>query len=237
MDLLSRLEKALERAVEGAFARTFRARLHPVEIAKRLARQMDANKTVSVSATYMPNRFRVGLSTRDYQEFDRVRDAVLPEMCAYLAEHARRARCSLVGEIEIAAEADDALVPGEVKVETAMVAGEQATSVSPAEPPAAQETAVGVSPPAARLIVDENETPLDQAITRMGRADDNDLVLADRAVSRHHAEIQRLGGQFIIVDMGSKNGTYLNGQRVESAPLRDGDRIQVGPVTLVFRLG
>ena len=236
MDVLSRLEKALERAVEGAFARTFRARLHPIEIAKRLAREMDATKTVSVSTAYMPNRFRVGLSGQDYEEFEHVREAVLPEICAYLGEHARRARCTLMGEIEIAVESDEGLSAGEMRVESSMAVGGEPTAVVPprrAEGRAAEGAVVTAQ--ASLVAEDGAETPLHREVTRIGRAVDNDVVLSDQAVSRHHAEIRREDNGFVIIDMASKNGTYLNGERVERASLRDGDRIQMGSLMLVFR--
>jgi hypothetical protein len=238
MDVLSKLENALERAVEGVFARTFRARVHPVEIAKRLAREMDANRTVSVATAYMPNRFRVGLSARDHAEFERVREVVLPDLCAYLTEHARRSGCTLPGAIEIRVDADHGLAAGEIRVESAMAAGgtEPGTATLPLPEVDAQPTQQMTIP--ARLVADDGaEITLDRPVTRIGRAPDNDVVLADRAVSRHHAEVRREGDGFAVADVGSTNGTYCNGDRIESAPLHDGDRLQVGPLTLTFRSG
>lgn len=152
----------------------------------------------------------------------------MPEISAYLAEHARRARCALMGEIEIAVDADDGLSPGEMRVESSVAAGGRPMPVSPPTP----------GEPRASLIAEDGvEMPLDQEITRVGRAADNDLVLSHHAVSRHHAEIRRQDDGFVIVDTASKNGTYRNGERIERASLRDGDRIQMGSLMLVFRAG
>jgi hypothetical protein len=161
---------------------------------------------------------------------------VLPEVCAYLTEHARRGRCTLTGGIEIAVESDEGLSAGEMRVESSMAVGGEPTAVVPprrAEAPVPEGAAAAAQ--ASLIAEDGAETPLHREITRIGRAVDNDMVLSDQAVSRHHAEIRREDNAFVIIDMASRNGTYLNGERVERASLRDGDRIQMGSLMLVFR--
>jgi Protein of unknown function (DUF3662) len=121
MSVLRNLEEKLAGLVEGTFGRVFRTQVRPVEIARKLAREMDEHKTVSVSRTYVPNEYAVWLSPEDRERFEGVEHEVIDELSAYLLEHARRERLALISRPQIEFRTDDRLSLGEFGIQARMV--------------------------------------------------------------------------------------------------------------------
>ena len=280
--MLRSIEHRIESLFEGVFGRAFRSHVQPVEIARKLVKEMDDHRSVSVSRVYVPNEYVLYLSPRDREQFRGYETSLLVELADYLAEHARREGYTLLSPPRVLLEEDDDLSVGEFGIATRLVQAPQlpgrpvapppppasqpapqAPAPEPAPPPepAAEPIPVPVvdpggtrvfepepadvtsvvpppaapSPPWAALVSGERRFALDEAVAVVGRTKDCAVaILDDPSVSRRHAEIRLDGSEFWIVDLGSTNGTEVNGKRVSRLRLGNGDRITVGQTTLTF---
>lgn len=248
MGVLRTIESKIEGLFEGVFGRAFRTHVQPIELARKLVKEMDEHRTVSVSRVYAPNEFTIYLSPQDRRQLAGYEGSLLAELEEYLAEHARREGYSLLTPPRVLVTTDDDLAVGEFGIATRLV-GEGASAGGPElpetafEPPA--ETMVyrmpapaEAPPPAPRvgatLTVGGRAHELAAARTVLGRSKHCDVQVPDLNASRRHAEVRREGSAFWLVDLGSTNGTLLNGRRIERAPLEDGDVITLGSTEIVF---
>src|SRR6188472_1193837 len=232
MGVLTNLEARLEGLVEGVFNRAFRARVQPVELARKLAKEMDSYKTVSVSRTYVPNEYIVFLSRDDRKQFEGYEPALLDELSAHLLEHAARENLALLTRPKVTFETDRRLRMGEFGIQARLVkpaATEReeaaqgdlgATMVYSAARPA--EGATEATPEEkvetrALLQMNGKTFVIDRPRTVIGRSSRCDFVVDDPNVSRRHAELQRRGGDWYVVDLDSTNGIAVNGKPVRSA--------------------
>jgi hypothetical protein len=257
MSVLRSLEEKIAGLVEGTFGRVFRSEVRPVELARKLAKEMDEHRTVSVSRTYVPNEYVVWLSPQDRQRYEGVEQSVIDELGAYLLEHARREKLALVSRPQIEFRTDERLALGEF--------GIQARLVQPAEPErhgavearpadmghtmvystsdrhqsALEEVGSGTSNTRRRayVIADGKRLVVPANGAVIGRSRDSDIVLDDSNVSRRHAEISPSGRSWLIQDLGSTNGVRVNGRQVDGPhPLESGDRIELGTVRVSFEV-
>jgi len=248
MSVLRNLESKIAGLVEGTFSRAFRSEVRPVEIARKLAREMEEHKSFSLSRTYVPHEYRVYLSPRDRERFAGYESALADELAGYLLEHARRERVTLTARPAIEFETDERLGLGEFGIQTGLV--------HPVEEPPAPEldssgrtmiysNAERLAEPlqeraqsraeTALLLLDGKRLLVGPAGVTLGRSRQCDVVLEDPNVSRRHAEIRPRGGSWVVTDLGSTNGSRINGRPVEgSEVVRDGDEIEVGATVLRF---
>jgi Protein of unknown function (DUF3662)/FHA domain len=262
MGVLRSIEHRIEALVEGAFGRAFRSHVQPVEMARKLAKEMDDHRTISVSRVYVPNEYVLYLSPADREHLPPV-DAVLTELSDYLSEHARREGYALLSTPRVLLEEDEDLEMGEFGIATRMVqptgrpAGSAAQRDERAAAPVEQAPEVGQTrvfkvapetasvsaadaeemglartPPA--IVLDGRRIELTKRTTVLGRSRECDVRVEDPNVSRRHAEIRHENGTFWIVDLGSTNGVEVNGKRTERAKLSGADRIVLGRTSLVF---
>jgi hypothetical protein len=252
MSVLKNLENKIAGLVEGTFSRAFRSEVRPVEIARKLAREMEEHKSFSVSRTYAPNEYRVFLSPRDRERFAGYEAALTAELAGYLLEHARRERLTLLSRPVIEFETDDRLGLGEFGIQTRVAQPEDEPVSVPAEPQSGRtmvySNAERLSEPlkdvgpahrdqTALLLIDGKRVVIGPAGATIGRGRQSDVVLSDPNVSRQHAEIRPRGGSWVITDLGSTNGSQLNGRRIDgSEVLRSGDEIELGASVLTFTL-
>jgi hypothetical protein len=250
MSLLRNLEDKIAGLVEGTFGRVFRTQVRPVEIARKLAREMEEHKTVSVSRTYVPNEYVVWLGAEDRQRFEGVEQEVLDELSAYLLEHARREKLALVSRPQITFDTDERLRLGEFGIQARLVraaaeAVEQAdhghTMVYSAAARAQEELKDSRSARRGRamLLAEGKRYAVGAGGASIGRSRECDIVLADSNVSRRHAELRPLGDGWTITDLGSTNGVRVNGRDVrphEPHALQTGDRVDVGTVDARFEV-
>jgi hypothetical protein len=230
--LLDRFEQRLDRMVNGAFARAFKAEVQPVEIASALAREMDDRAAVvSRGRTVVPNVFVVDLSPTDHDRLSVYAAALTDELAATVREHAEEQRYTFMGGTEVTLARDDALETGLFRVHSEAKAG-VATHAPATRTPSSPTPAAGQP----RLVDGDIQHPLTRAVTRLGRGSDVDIRVDDPGVSRHHAEIL-LGSEVILKDLGSTNGTYVDGVQVGEVVLRDGSVVQLGGTRLTFRAG
>jgi Protein of unknown function (DUF3662)/FHA domain len=252
------IESKIEGLFEGVFGRAFRTHVQPIELARKLAKEMDDHRTVSVSRVYVPNEYTIYLSPADREQFSGYEESLVGELQEYLAEHARRERYALLTAPDVLVTTDDDLAVGEFGIATRMVAADGAAAELPgAPPPEAPPPELQVGEPGQTMIY-RAPAPVDDAppppaepevvtLTVAGRKEEVtlprlvlgrsracDVYVADLNVSRRHAELRQEGATYWIVDLGSTNGTVVNGKRVERERLRDGDKITLGSTEIVF---
>jgi hypothetical protein len=237
MGVLRNFESRLERGIEGFFTKAFRSGLQPVELAKRILRQMDAQKTVGVREVWVPNRYVVRISAEDRERFENMEGALARELETVVTEGARERGWGLVARPEVVFETGERMKRGDFKVEaelTEETGPPQAEAPAPASSPAA-EPSPQTGP--ARLVLDGREVAIDRDRMVIGRLHGSEVEIEDAGASRRHAEIRKDGDRFLVVDLGSTNGTLVNDSPVSEHALEDGDRITIGRTVIEFRRG
>lgn len=232
MGVLRNFESRLERGIEGFFKAAFRSGLQPIEIAKRILREMDTTKTVGVKEIWVPNRYILSISPADRERFANMEGALIRELENVVSEGAREKGYGLVARPEVVFETDEGLKRGDL-----VIGGE--LSEAPGPQTAESESVAQISGPAARLVLEGagDQWMLDAPRSVIGRLGGSEIEIEDPGASRRHAEIRRDGEDYLVVDLGSTNGTLLNDAPVSEATLEDGDRITIGRTVLEFRRG
>jgi hypothetical protein len=277
------IERRIGGLVEGLFGRTFRSSVQPVELARKLAKEMDDHRTISIHRVYVPNTYTIYLNPADREQFAAYESQMCNELAEYLVEHARREGYSTATRPVVTLESESDLTVGMFGIAVGAEdgggderPGPSATvavpevpldppapvpplDVPPVMPPIPDPPLTGATmvyapepepepepepaqPPQrerAVLLWEGRDVSLDQSVTVIGRSSGCDIVVDDPNVSRRHAEVRRLGDGYSLVDLGSTNGTEVNGQRVGETSLMNGDVIGVGTTRLTFerRLG
>jgi hypothetical protein len=250
--VLRAIEQKIEALFEGIFGRAFRTNVQPVELARKLAKEMDDHRTISVSRVYVPNEYTVYLAPDDRAQFESYERNLLSELQEYLAEHARREQYALLSGPRVAMETDADLDVGEFGIATRMVQPEKgrreaelpeqlepgATMVykpkTPVPTQAVSAEELGMEQEVVTLSFDGTRHEVTKRNVVLGRSRDCDLQLTDANVSRRHAELRQEGASYWIVDLGSTNGMEVNGKRVKRAKLRAGDKITLGSTEITF---
>lgn len=215
--VLRGFERRLERLVEGTFARAFRSGVRPVELGRRLSRSMDDDRSVDVRGrTIAPNHFMISLADADYRRFGDVRDALRAELTEAAREHATERGYSFMGPAEVALAVDAGLYEGQFQVNASFRQG------------------AGGAGAGALVLADGSRVPLTDKPIVIGRLADCDIVIEDSNASRRHAEVRPDGPDYLLTDLGSTNGTRLNGVSVRSQLLSHGDHIAIGAWAFVF---
>lgn len=217
MGLLDNFEKGLERAVNGAFAKTFKSGLQPIEITSALRRELDTKAAVVArDRILVPNRFDVRLGLSDYQRMISLGDTLVDELTQLVQQHAAAQHYQFAGGISIKLSQDPSLSEGMIQVDSDNVKG-----------------SVVWTP-----VLDINGTrhPITKPRTVVGRGHDADITVDDTGISRKHVEILWDGSRAEVNDLGSTNGSELNGSRVTRAPLPTDSVISIGRTRIVFRV-
>jgi Protein of unknown function (DUF3662)/FHA domain len=233
------------------FSRAFSSQVQPVELARKLAKEMDAHRTASVSRVYVPNQYTVYLSPQDHERLEGYERSLEQELSGYLLEHARRHDYALLTRPEVDLETDDRLRLGEFGIQTRLVKpparqgeqpsqGEQGHTMvytAPTQPRPKKSKQPGADLVETRAIVslDDRRYVLEGPSAVLGRSKDCDCIFRDPNVSRRHAELRRGStGDWQIVDLGSTNGVKVNDRRVETSRLSPGDEVTLGTTRFVF---
>lgn len=305
MNVLKKLEEKIQNLFEGGFGRTFKSPVQPVELARKLVKEMEDHKVVSVSRIYAPNEYRLFLAPGDMEQFDAYAEQLKSDLGDYLIEHARKEKYDLLSRPIIILEADEDLSIGEFGIATRMVSAPvtgagggtgggtgggagggtgggamggvtpgagaggslhgggsgagAAISASDAaapvfnpdvsqtviyRPAAGADGTMSVSAGEARrldlarekvtLTVGDRAYEINRRVTLIGRSRQCDIVLADTGISRRHVEIRQQGGDYLLFDLGSTNGIEVNGKRVKTISLKNGDVLTVGTTRVRF---
>jgi hypothetical protein len=237
--------------VEGVFSRAFSSQVQPVELARKLAKEMDAHKTASVSKVYVPNEYVVYLSPGDRDQFAGYESALQAELSAYLLEHARDGGLDLLTRPVVEFQTDERLRLGEFGIQARLMKPPPREGAVPSPGDQGQTrvySAIREQRPKrsrgpasadtrAVVILDDKRYVLPGPKAILGRSSDSDCVIPDPNISRHHAELRRRStGDWFVVDLESTNGVKVNGRRVESSRLRPGDEVTLGLTTFVFEI-
>ena len=255
MTVLRSIEQKIEALFEGVFSRAFRTHVQPVELARKLAKEMDDGRVVSVSRVYVPNEYAIYLSPQDRQQFSSYERSLVDELSSYLSEHARREGYALLSAPRVLFETDEDLSLGEFGIATRMAQPERRRAPEPDAPPiqaesgqtmiyrprvsqptqAASPEELGIEREVVVLSWDGERQEIDRRRTVIGRSKECDIQLPDPNVSRRHAEVRQEGASYWVVDLDSTNGLEVNGRRLKRSKLEDGDRILIGETELTFR--
>jgi hypothetical protein len=254
--ILTDFERRLEGAIEGIFTKAFRSGVQPVELATRLLKEMEGNRTVGVREVWVPNQFVFRLSPVDRERFQGTERSLRHELEQVVRDGAAERGWGLVGPAKVEFETDDELREGRFTCEPSLVEGPSGPRpTAAAGPPETKDAPHGGGAPApelerepepepspkpAELVLIENGAPgrvfpLEKDRLTIGRLPGSDVTLADPGASRRHAEIRLEDGRFVLADLGSTNGTRVNEATVSERPLEDGDRITIGRTVLEFR--
>jgi hypothetical protein len=201
---LQKFEQRLERLVEGAFAKAFRGGLQPVELGRRLVREMDTHRALGVRGTLVPNRFTIALSPEDRARFEPIERTLTTELVDTARQHARDEGYRFPGAIAVEFVTDPRVAVGSFHLDGRLAEG---------------------GPTASLVSADGSRFDIPDTPVTVGRAPDCDLVLADPTVSKHHFELRHEGANVVLVDLGSTNGTRVNDAGARDRVLVDGDRI------------
>ena len=252
MTVLRNIEQKIEGLFEGVFGRAFRTHVQPVELARKLAKEMDDHRSISISRVYVPNEYSVYLSPQDRAQFEGYETSLIGELQDYLTEHARREGYAMLSGPRVLLESDEDLAVGEFGIATRMVQRERpaetdepqpqfepgATMIYKPAPAGDGEDAgggAGLQRERVTLSGSGQRHAVDKRRVVIGRSKDCDIQLADPNVSRRHAELRQEGAAWWLVDLDSTNGVDVNGRRAARAKLEHGDRVTLGSTELVFR--
>ncbi|HEX5936827.1 MAG TPA: DUF3662 and FHA domain-containing protein, partial [Actinomycetota bacterium] len=213
MPILRDFERRLGGLVEGLFSKAFRSGVQPVEIAKRILREMEDGRSVGVSEVWAPNHFELSLSAEDAARYEQAEDAIVSELRRVIRESAAEHGWGLVGPPEVTFTVDPNLKRGDLGCVATLVEGEDEGS-------AGSRAIVVIHEDGA-----ERTVALSSDSVTIGRLAECDVVLTDKGASRKHAQLKQRNGTWTITDLGSTNGTRLNGQTIQSRELSDGDKI------------
>ncbi len=234
------------------FSRAFSSEVQPVELARKLAKEMDSHKTAGVARVYVPNEYTVYLSSKDRAKLEGYERSLEQELSGYLLEHARRRSYDLLTRPAVEFKTDERLRLGEFGIQTRLVKppvhegeaprqGEEGHTMvysavkdaAPAKSP--EQRAQALVATRAVVSLEDRRYVLDGPRATIGRSKEAECVLGDPNVSRRHAELRRSQtGDWTIADLGSTNGIKVNGRRVSSARLSPGDQVTVGTTTFLF---
>jgi hypothetical protein len=213
---LQNFEGRLERMVDGTLSKAFRGELHPVEIGRRLTREMDLKRRLGVNGLIAPNAFVVHLAASDFDRFESFLDALVRELEEAAREHARTEEYVFVGPVTVSVVEDPRQRRGRFAVVSDVHEGPQGLSA------------------ASVVLADGMRVVLGPEPITIGRLPESTIVVNDPNASRRHAEIRRSGNDVVVVDLNSTNGTRVNGATIRERVLNDGDQIVIGTTVLRF---
>ncbi|WP_026532690.1 FhaA domain-containing protein [Arthrobacter sp. H41] len=234
MGILDNVERGLEKMVRGVFSTGSRAEVQPVEIASALRKELDNRSMVLAQGrTLAPNVFTARLSDADFANAQRWGSALAEELCDVVIRHVTSQQYTLQGPVQVSFAHDPDLKTGVLELDSSMEKGGR-------RPPAANAPSAPKRQPTRYqpvLELDGQRYSINAASIVLGRSSDADILVDDTGVSRRHLEIRTSNGGVFAVDLGSTNGSYVNGQRVQGqAELTDGSVITMGRTRLTFRL-
>lgn len=246
--VLDRAEQFIERLVEGTIMRFFRRSLQPSEIGRKLERAMEDSRIVSVGGPLVANDYRAELHPQDMTAFANFVSPLGQQLAGWLGDQIAERGYQTLGPVTVQLLANNAVPRRVIRVEAqttprAIGPGAQAggarTAVygAPAPPPPPLAVPATVGPHGLKLLNGPGKDrifTMRAGVTTLGRGTDNDLVLESEDVSRYHARVERVGGEWRLLDLNSTNGTKVNGKTIQSATLQPGDRIEIGTVQLEF---
>lgn len=236
MGLLDNVERGIEKVVRGAFSRGSKSQVEPVEIASALRRELDhKSMTLSAGRTLVPNIFDAILSEHDFERAREWGSALAEELCDIVIAHVNSQSYTLQGPVRVSFTQDADLKPGVFEIHSRTEkTGSAPEPQGPPRPSAPTRQPVALQPV---LDIDGQRYSLNASSIILGRSSEADILVDDTGVSRKHLEIRTENGRSRAIDLGSTNGSYVNGRKIDGQiDLTDGSNITMGRTKLVFRL-
>ena len=246
MGVLQRFERRLASKVEGTIARVFPSELQPVEVASAVQHEMDERAAiVAQGRTLVPNDFVVEISHADAERLNIMAESLSLELVTLAKDHAKEQGYSFVGPVRIRFEGVPDLAIGMFRIRSGVIRGHTVEAGEVRQPVSDLPRSGGGHYPGRPRLVVAGSHPgtgmetgstyeLQTPVTLLGRGTDCDLRMVDPGVSRHHCELRVEDDQVVLVDIGSTNGTLVNGQPMRHVVLTDGTNVTLGRTTLVF---
>lgn len=239
MGLLKKIEKKLENAVEGLFAKGFKSKVEPVELGKKMASAMFNNKVVALKKVWAPNEFEISLSSTDDEQYKAYKNELLHELQDYLVKEAATENLSMIGRPKIVFNKDVTLEKGQFYIDVKLSeelkkeigdTKDGATQLIPIELPQEEPGRhfIQLDPSMIQYGLKEGEN-------KIGRSTTNEITISDPSLSRHHIKIVIEGNKAVLEDLGSTNGTQVNNKQARSIVLHNGDLIEAGNSKIIYR--
>ncbi len=237
MGLLDNLEQRLDRIVNGSFSKAFKSEVQPVELGAALQQEIDTRAENLAGQMMVPNAFVIELSQADYDRLAPYFGTLVSELTQLANNYISEQRYQVLHRVEISFGLDPVFETGVFRIKSASQA--PSNLVTPSSSQSAMNSQIPVAAMSAREIprltdISGNEYPLTKSVTNIGRGVDADIQIADSGASRLHCAIV-LGSQVVVRDLGSTNGTTVDGQRISEAVLQDGSIIKLGNTTFTYK--
>jgi hypothetical protein len=238
MGLLDNLEQRLDRIVNGSFSKAFKSEVQPVELGAALQQEIDTRADNVAGQMVAPNLFVIELSSADHARLSPYFGTLISELTQLANNYVSEQRYRILHRIDISFGLDSTFETGVFRI--------RSTSAQPSGAPSAAvpnqavvESQIPVASMSAadtpRLTdISGNEYRLTKSVTNIGRGTDADIQIADNGASRLHCAIV-LGSQVLVRDLGSTNGTTVDGRRITEAVLQNGSIIKIGNTTLTYK--
>ena len=216
--VLKRIEQKLEKLVEGTFTRAFPSSVKPIELGKRVRRVLEDKKTIGVQGQIIiPNRYVISLSPKDLENIESIQESIQREISSSISDHANDENYHFQGTLTVGILSNSSLKTGSIEVAGLF------------------EENKGGFPPGSLIDVNGERLIITEQKLSIGRDKESTMQVVDVEVSRNHAEIRLLNTSFVLIDLQSTNGTFVNGQRVQEHTLQNFDQIKIGSTILLFQ--
>lgn len=237
MGLLDSLEQRLDRIVNGSFSKAFKSEVQPVELGAALQQEIDTRADNVAGQIVVPNLFIIELSQADHDRLSPYFGTLISELIQLANNYISEQRYRILHRIDISFGLEPAFETGVFRIKSDSVQSVMNTAVPVNPVPATSQIPVASmsSTETPRLTdIAGNEYRLTKSVTNIGRGVDADIQISDNGASRLHCAIV-LGSQVIVRDLGSTNGTTVDGKRITEAVLQDGSLIKLGNTTLTYK--
>ena len=216
--VLKRIKQKLEKLVEGTFTRAFPSSVKPIELGKRVRRVLEDKKTIGVQGQIIiPNRYVISLSPKDLENIESIQESIQREISSSIRDHANDENYHFQGTLTVEILSNSSLKTGSIEVDGLF------------------EENKGGFPPGSLINENGERLIITEQKLSIGRDTKSTMQVVDVEVSRNHAEIRLLNTSFVLIDLQSTNGTYVNGQRVQEHTLQNFDQIKIGSTILLFQ--
>lgn len=216
--VLKRIEQKLEKLVEGTFTRVFPSSVKPIELGKRIRRVLEDKKTIGVQGQIIiPNRYVISLSPKDLENIESIQESIQREISSSIRDHANDENYHFQGTLTVEIFSNSSLKTGSIEVDGLF------------------EENKGGFPPGSLINENGERLIITEQKLSIGRDTKSTMQVVDVEVSRNHAEIRLLNTSFVLIDLQSTNGTFVNGQRVQEHTLQNFDQIKIGSTILLFQ--
>tara|TARA_B100000945_G_scaffold206056_1_gene165714 strand:+ start:2910 stop:3569 length:660 start_codon:yes stop_codon:yes gene_type:complete len=215
--VIKKVENKLEKLVEGTFAKFFSSELKPVEISRKIVREVELNRSIGVHGDHLaPNDFDVVISESDYSNFIEAKEPLEQELEETIRDYCYQEGYIFLGSINVSIQKEENLRTGTLRIDARLKQDESGC------------------PPGALVLPDGKRIVIGNRVVTIGRLQDSSVCIDDPSISRNQAEVLLSETGYLLSDLGSTNGTLVNGHRISQHVLTDRDQIEFGSYRIRF---